>query len=167
MDIFDKYASIAGRRQVLLDNGADPFNLRMEEMHGPTEALIDGRRTVLAGTNNYLGLTFDPACIEAGVQALRTHGTGTTGSRIANGTYDEHRELEAEMAAFMHRRHAIVVELREDALVVEARSFETSGVGGLAAGLGRLAIRGRHLGDRLVSRGRLLPEWTVDVRVAE
>jgi 8-amino-7-oxononanoate synthase len=108
MDIFDKYASIAGRRATLLSSGADPFNLRMEAMHGPTEATIAGRRTILVGTNNYLGLTFDPACIEAGVEALRADGTGTTGSRIANGTYGGHRELEAELAAFMRRKHAIV-----------------------------------------------------------
>jgi 8-amino-7-oxononanoate synthase len=108
MDIFDKYASIAGRRATLLSNGADPFNLRMEAMHGPTEATIAGRRTILVGTNNYLGLTFDRACIEAGAEALRAEGTGTTGSRIANGTYGGHRELEAELAAFTRRKHAIV-----------------------------------------------------------
>ena len=65
MDIFDKYAGIATRRAKLLEAGADPFNLQMETMHGPTEATIAGRRTILVGTNNYLGLTFDPACIEA------------------------------------------------------------------------------------------------------
>ncbi|MFO1068686.1 MAG: aminotransferase class I/II-fold pyridoxal phosphate-dependent enzyme [Geminicoccaceae bacterium] len=108
MDIFDKYAGIAERRGKLLAAGADPFNLSMEAMHGPTEATIAGRRTILVGTNNYLGLTFDPACIEAGVEALRTLGTGTTGSRIANGTYGGHRALEEEMARFMNRRHAIV-----------------------------------------------------------
>ena len=108
MDIFDKYSSIAERRGKLLAAGADPFNLSMEAMHGPTEATIAGRRTILVGTNNYLGLTFDPACIESGVEALRTLGTGTTGSRIANGTYGGHRALEEEMARFMNRRHAIV-----------------------------------------------------------
>jgi 8-amino-7-oxononanoate synthase len=108
MDIFDKYASIAGRRATLLGSGADPFNLRMEQMHGPTEATIAGRRTILVGTNNYLGLTFDPDCIDAGVEALRIEGTGTTGSRIANGTYGGHHELEVELAAFMQRKHAIV-----------------------------------------------------------
>lgn len=108
MDIFDKYASIAERRGKLLAAGADPFNLHMEEMHGPTEATIAGRRTILVGTNNYLGLTYDPACIEAAVAALRAEGTGTTGSRIANGTYGGHRALEEEIARFMGRRHGIV-----------------------------------------------------------
>ena len=75
MDIFDKYASIAAAaRSSARQPVPIPFNLRMEEMHGPTEATIAGRRTILVGTNNYLGLTFDPACIEAAVEALRTRG---------------------------------------------------------------------------------------------
>ncbi len=108
MDIFDKYEGLAARRAQLLGAGTDPFHLEIEELHGPCEATIAGRRTILLGTNNYLGLTFDPACIEAGVEALRRCGTGTTGSRIANGTYVGHRALEAELAAFMGRRAAIV-----------------------------------------------------------
>ncbi len=108
MDIFDKYEGLAARRAQLLGAGTDPFHLEIEELHGPCEATIAGRRTILLGTNNYLGLTFDPACIEAGVEALRRYGTGTTGSRIANGTYAGHRALEAELAAFMGRRAAIV-----------------------------------------------------------
>ena len=108
MDIFDKYSSIEARRGQLLASGADPFNLRIDAMLGPTEAMIGGRRTVLAGTNNYLGLTFDPAVIEAGVEALRQGGSGTTGSRIANGTFGGHAALEQEIAAFMHRKKAIV-----------------------------------------------------------
>ena len=53
----------------------------------PTRAIINGRETILAGTNNYMGITFDPDCIAAGQKALAKFGTGTTGSRIANGTY--------------------------------------------------------------------------------
>ena len=100
MDIFDKYDTLAARRAQLLATGIDPFHLEIEELHGPCEATIAGRRTILLGTNNYLGLTFDPACIEAGVEALRRYGTGTTGSRIANGTYAGHRALEAELAFY-------------------------------------------------------------------
>ncbi len=60
------------------------------------------------GTNNYLGLTFDPACVEASVNAIREAGTGTTGSRIANGTYSGHTKLEQEIAQFYGRRGAMV-----------------------------------------------------------
>ena len=73
-----------------------------------TEAIIDGRSTILAGTNNYLGLTFDSECIDAARQALTDQGTGTTGSRMANGTYSGHVSLERELAAFYGARSAIV-----------------------------------------------------------
>ena len=59
----------------------------MERVLSPTEGMINGREILLLGTNNYLGLTFDPACIEAAIAAIRAEGTGTTGSRIANGSF--------------------------------------------------------------------------------
>ena len=79
MDIFDKYAQFAGRHEQLLELGADPFAVRLDDIHSATEALIDGRPTILAGTNNYLGLTYDPACIAAAEEALRRYGTGHHG----------------------------------------------------------------------------------------
>ena len=108
MDILDKYAQLAARHDKLLELGADPFGVRMDELHSATEATIDGRRTILAGTNNYLGLTFDPACIAAAKAALEEYGTGTTGSRIANGTYGPHVELEAALARFLGKRSCMV-----------------------------------------------------------
>ncbi len=108
-DILAKYEPLAARRRRLLgEGGHDPFGLRIERVLSPTRALVDGRETILLGTNNYLGLTFDPAAVEAGVEALRRCGTGTTGSRIANGTYALHRELEEDFARFLDRRHCIV-----------------------------------------------------------
>lgn len=106
-DIFDKYGEVAVRHDALLEEGADPFGVCLEEVYSPTEAQVNGRRTILAGTNNYLGLTFEPDCIEAAAQAIRKHGTGTTGSRIANGTYQNHRRLEMELASFMNCKHAL------------------------------------------------------------
>ena len=73
-----------------------------------TRGRINGRDTILVGTNNYLGLTLDPECRDAAIAAIREHGTGTTGSRIANGTYAIHRELEHDIAEFMRRRSALV-----------------------------------------------------------
>ncbi len=108
MDILDKYDLIAKRHSGLLDVGEDPFAVRMERVLSATEALVNGRRTILAGTNNYLGLTFDAECIAAGVEAMQSQGTGTTGSRIANGTYAMHRDLEEAIARFLKRRSAIV-----------------------------------------------------------
>jgi 8-amino-7-oxononanoate synthase len=108
MDIFDKYALVSGRHSKVVQAGADPFGVCVNEVMSATRGRINGRDTILVGTNNYLGLTFDPACTEAAVAALRKYGTGTTGSRIANGTYAIHRELEREIAEFMQRRGALV-----------------------------------------------------------
>ncbi len=108
MDIFDKHAGIEQRHRALLSIGGDPFAVRVDRILSATEALIGGRRTILVGTNNYLGLTFDPACIEAGRKVLASDGTGTTGSRVANGTYGRHTDLEAAFARFFNRQKAIV-----------------------------------------------------------
>lgn len=108
MDIFEKYASFAGRHAKLLELGADPFAVRLDDLQSATEAEIAGRPTILAGTNNYLGLTYDPSCIAAAEEALRRYGTGTTGSRIANGTYGLHTDLEAALARHLQRRSCMV-----------------------------------------------------------
>jgi len=106
--LFAKLAPIAAGRAALEALGIDPFNVEMEEIISPTEARIAGRRVLLAGGNNYLGLTFDEQCIAAACRAARAEGTGTTGSRMANGTFSGHRALEAELAAFYGAANAIV-----------------------------------------------------------
>ena len=108
MGLFEKLRTIGEARKGLETLGIDPFNTVIEEILSPTEAHIAGRRVLLAGTNNYLGLTFDPQCIEAAAQALRAEGTGTTGSRMANGTYAGHRALEGELADFFGCAEGIV-----------------------------------------------------------
>jgi len=108
MGFFKKLTAIAHARKELAKLGIDPFNVEIEEILSPTTARIAGREVLLAGTNNYLGLTFDPRCIEAACNATRTEGTGTTGSRMANGTFAGHRALEQELAAFYGCSCAIV-----------------------------------------------------------
>ena len=108
MSLFDKFQPIIEVRAELQRLGIMPFGAVTEKILSPTEAIVDGRRVILAGTNNYLGLTFDPECIAAAQHALAEQGTGTTGSRMANGTFAEHVALEQELAAFYGRRHAIV-----------------------------------------------------------
>ena len=108
MDLFDKFAALVGARDSLLAAGANPFDVRMERVRSATEAVIEGRDVILFGTNNYLGLTFDPDCIEAAQAAVAAEGTGTTGSRIANGNYAAHQDLEAAIAGFLKRRAAMV-----------------------------------------------------------
>ncbi|MET0918293.1 MAG: aminotransferase class I/II-fold pyridoxal phosphate-dependent enzyme, partial [Burkholderiales bacterium] len=108
MGLFDKFQGLSAARRELGTLGIDPFGVEIEKILSPTEGIIHGRRTVLAGTNNYLGLTFDPDCVAAAQAALAAEGTGTTGSRMANGSYANHRKLEAELAAFYGMRDAIV-----------------------------------------------------------
>src|SRR5512139_1476328 len=108
MGIFDKLQPLAAARQALAEKGVKSINVTMEEVLSPTEAVINGRRTILVGTNNYLGLTFDAECIQAACKALQEQGTGTTGSRMANGTFAGHVALERELADFFGCRGAIV-----------------------------------------------------------
>ncbi|SDB74707.1 serine palmitoyltransferase [Belnapia rosea] len=88
--------------------GRDPFGVAFDAILSATEAILDGKRVLLLGTNNYLGLTFDQDCIDSAVAATMAQGTGTTGSRIANGTYGGHAALEQRLARFLGRRHAMV-----------------------------------------------------------
>ncbi|MEO7026348.1 MAG: aminotransferase class I/II-fold pyridoxal phosphate-dependent enzyme, partial [Caulobacteraceae bacterium] len=108
MTILDKHAAYRHAYEGLLAHGVDPLNVHFDAVLSPTEGMLGGRRTILLGTNNYLGLTFDPDCIEKAVDATRRQGTGTTGSRVANGTYDGHLNLEHALADFYGRRHAMV-----------------------------------------------------------
>ena len=108
MGIFDKLQPLAAARRALAEKGVKSINVTMEEVLSPTEAVINGRRTILVGTNNYLGLTFDAGCIQAACKALQEQGTGTTGSRMANGTFAGHVALERELAEFFGCRGAIV-----------------------------------------------------------
>jgi len=108
MSLSDKFANAARVRDELSAAPVNPTNVVIERVLSATEAIIAGRPTIMAGSNNYLGLTFDPDCIEAGRAALVESGTGTTGSRMANGTYREHLELEEELAAFFGTPYAMV-----------------------------------------------------------
>jgi len=108
MALFAKLQPLAEARRHLAEQGVDSIHVVMDEILSATEAIIDGRRTILVGTNNYLGLTFDPACIEASCRAAREEGTGTTGSRMANGTLSGHVALEKELAAFYDQKEAMV-----------------------------------------------------------
>ena len=107
MSLFDKLQPITAARQKLADRGVTS-NVVLEKVLSSTEAIINGRRMILAGTNNYMGLTFDPECIEAASQAVQKLGTGTTGSRMANGTYSGHVQLEHELADFYGCTYGVV-----------------------------------------------------------
>ena len=108
MSLFDKFLPIVKIRSELQELGVMPFGAVTEKILSATEAIVNGHKVILAGTNNYLGLTFDPECIAAAKRAVEEQGTGTTGSRMANGTFTEHVKLEQELAAYFDRKHSIV-----------------------------------------------------------
>jgi 8-amino-7-oxononanoate synthase len=108
-DLFSKFDDIIHTRETLLASGVeDPFSLVMERVLSPTRAVCNGRDTILLGTYNYMGMTFDPDVIEAGKQALDNFGAGTTGSRVLNGTYQGHRDVEQALREFYGMDHAMV-----------------------------------------------------------
>ena len=108
MSLFDKFQPIVDIRPSCEALGVMPFGAVTEKLLSSTEAIVNGHKVILAGTNNYLGLTFEPECMEAAKKAIDELGTGTTGSRMANGTFAEHVALENELATFFDRKHAIV-----------------------------------------------------------
>ena len=108
-DLFDKFQPLIDQREALLSTGiTDPFNLVMEAVVSPTVAICNGKKTILLGTYNYMGMTFDPDVIAAGKKALDDFGSGTTGSRVLNGTYSPHKDCEQALKDFYGMDHAMV-----------------------------------------------------------
>ena len=84
-----------------------PYFRPIEESEG-SRAVMDGDEVIMAGSNNYLGLTSDPRVKEAAKDAIDEYGTGCTGSRFLNGTLDLHLELERRLAEFMGKEKAVL-----------------------------------------------------------
>jgi 8-amino-7-oxononanoate synthase len=108
MGIFDKFQSLAETRKILEKNSSEFFNVVIDDVVSPTEVIIRGQKTLLFGGNNYLGLTFNAECIRAACEAIQKDGTGTTGSRVANGTFSGHLALENELSEFFGRRSTTI-----------------------------------------------------------
>ena len=108
-DLFSKFDALINERASVLSTGVrDPFAIVMQEVKSPTVAIIEGQETILLGTYNYMGMTFDPDVIAAGKDALTRFGAGTTGSRVLNGTYQGHAACEDALKDFYGMDHAMV-----------------------------------------------------------
>lgn len=105
MDVFDKCYSF-GRADKIIEAGLYPYFKVIEGNHG-SRVVIEGKEVVMAGSNNYLGLTRHPKVVEAALDATREFGTSCSGSRYANGTYRIHVELEENLADFMGKEKAL------------------------------------------------------------
>lgn len=87
--------------------GVYPYFRVIESAQGP-EVIINGKKMIMIGSNNYLGLTNHPKVKEAAINAIKKYGTGCAGSRFLNGTLDIHVELEEKLARFMRKEAALI-----------------------------------------------------------
>jgi len=87
--------------------GFYPYFRPLDKNDGP-EAILNGKRVLMFGSNNYLGLTTHPKVREASIDAIRKYGTSMTGSRLVNGSMVLHQALEEKLAAFMGKESALV-----------------------------------------------------------
>src|SRR6476661_3153706 len=108
MDLLDKLRAIEKRRAMFADGAPVPGQTTIDRVLSPGEVIVGGRPTLMFGSNNYLGLTLHPDVTEAARRAVLEYGTGTTGSRTANGTLAIHEDLEREFADWFGKRHAII-----------------------------------------------------------
>jgi len=106
MDIFDKAFNYTAAREMQAV-GLYPYFLPLEDTEG-TEVVIDGRRILMIGSNNYLGLTTDPRVRKAAIDAVARYGTSCTGSRFLNGTLALHKEAEVRLAKYVGKEAALV-----------------------------------------------------------
>ena len=105
-DIFDKCSRFEKARE-LISQGIYPYFRVIESPQDP-EIMMNGRRMIMIGSNNYLGLTNHPKVKEAAIEAIRKYGTGCAGSRFLNGTLTIHVELEEKLARFMGKEAALI-----------------------------------------------------------
>ncbi len=101
MDIFEKCYAPSLAKQ-LQEEGIYPYFHALESRQD-VEVMMEGKRRIMLGSNNYLGLTTAPEVVEAGIRALEHYGTGCSGSRFLNGTLEMHLELEAELGRFLRK----------------------------------------------------------------
>lgn len=99
MPLFKKCEDFVYIRE-LVDKGIYPYFHELESKQD-IEVMMEGKRRIMLGSNNYLGLTVNQEVIDAGVEAIKKYGTGCSGSRFLNGTLDLHNKLERELADFL------------------------------------------------------------------
>ncbi|HEX7400685.1 MAG TPA: pyridoxal phosphate-dependent aminotransferase family protein [candidate division Zixibacteria bacterium] len=106
MDIFEKCFNFTEADEVK-SLGVYPY-FRAISSGQDTEVMIEGKKMIMIGSNNYLGLTSHPKVKEAAIEAVKKFGSGCSGSRFLNGTLELHEELERRLAQFMQKETALV-----------------------------------------------------------
>lgn len=105
MDLFNKCYNFTDAKDAIA-SGLYPYFHALHTAQD-TEVVMDGKRIIMIGSNNYMGLTSDPRTINAAKEALEKYGTGCSGSRFLNGTLVLHEQLEAELADFFNKEAAL------------------------------------------------------------
>ena len=105
MDLFEKCYKPSLAKQAR-EAGIYPYFHALQSRQD-TEVIMEGKRRIMLGSNNYLGLTTEPSVVEAGIKAIEKYGTGCSGSRFLNGTLQMHLELEYELAKFLNKEAAM------------------------------------------------------------
>lgn len=164
MDLFDKCRSFT-RADETKARGYYPYFHAIEESEGPI-VMIEGRKVVMAGSNNYLGLTAHPKVKEAAIKAVQKYGTGCSGSRYLTGTLDLHVELERRLAKFFGKEDCLlystgfqtaqgiiptlvepgefVVSDKDNHACIVAGNLIATGAGALVDGKAEAVIRYKH-----------------------
>jgi 8-amino-7-oxononanoate synthase len=128
LDIFEKCYAWRDAKEAQ-EKGIYPYFIPIEESHG-SRVIMKGKELIMAGSNNYLGLSWDPRVIEAAVNATKKWGTSCSGSRFLNGTLALHEELERRLALFTGKKRALCF----------TTGYQTN-LGGISALLGK----GEHI----------------------
>lgn len=105
MDLFEKCESFTAAREAIT-SGVYPY-FHALSTYQDSIVTIEGRRTIMLGSNNYMGLTCDPRVMRAAIDAIQQFGSGCSGSRFLNGTLILHNQLENELAAFLNKESAL------------------------------------------------------------
>jgi len=108
MDLLDKLRAVGARAALFDGQVCRPFDTVFDEVLGPCEVRFAGRRVLMFGSNNYFGLSFHPGVQAAAQDAVGRYGSGSTGSRVANGTLRIHEELERDFAETFGKRYGMI-----------------------------------------------------------
>lgn len=171
MDLLDKLRAVTARAAPFEGMACRPFDTVFDEVLGPCEVRFNGRPVLMFGSNNYFGLSFHPTVQAAARDAVERFGSGSTGSRVANGTLRIHEELERDFAETFGMRHGMIFSTgfqanlclvaglcgTDDTILLDAGSHASIYDGAKLSGASVLAFRHNSASD-LVRKLERLPK---------
>lgn len=169
MDLFEKCRSYTAAKDAM-KTGIYPYFIALNENEG-TEVVFQGKRLIMCGSNNYLGLTTHPKVREAAIEAIKRYGPSCTGSRFLNGTLALHEQLESELAEWVGKEAALVFStgmqanlgavsalIGRDDVVIMDKDDHASIVDGARLGYGKIERYRHNDMDHLAKVLKSIPE---------